>query len=262
MSAVLEEAIDERGIAILTLNRPQASNALSDELFDALAEAFTRLDRRQDIGVIILTGRGRAFCAGGDVAEMPGSSQELTFETRVTNLQRRAAVIPIIRDCSKVTIAMINGAAVGAGLALALACDFRLAGNSARLATGYLNIGLSGDCGAVHLMTHLVGESRAKELFLLPEMLPAAQALALGLINRCLPDESLETETLAIAVRFAAGPRVAQRYLKMNFRNTGRELSDAMRDEAVYLVRSALSHDHSEAKAAFQERRPPKFTGS
>jgi 2-(1,2-epoxy-1,2-dihydrophenyl)acetyl-CoA isomerase len=177
-------------------------------------------------------------------------------------LQRRAAVIPIIRDSSKITIAMINGAAVGAGLSLALACDFRLAAKSSRFTTGYLNIGLSGDCGAVHLLTHLVGEARAKEMFLLPEMLQAPQALALGLVNRCLPDESLEAETLALAARLAAGPRVAQCYLKMNFRNTGRGLSDAMRDEAVYLVRSALSDDHSEAKAAFQERRPPKFTGS
>jgi 2-(1,2-epoxy-1,2-dihydrophenyl)acetyl-CoA isomerase len=262
MNAVLEEVIDERGIAILTMNRPQVSNALSDELFDALAEAFTRLDRRQDIGVILLSGRGRAFCAGGDVAEMPGNSQELTFETRVTNLQHRAAVIPIIRDSSKLTIAMINGVAVGAGLALALACDFRLAANSACLTTGYLNIGLSGDCGAVHLLSHLVGESRAKELFFLPEMLPAPQALALGVINRCLPDESLEAETLAFAARLAAGPRVAQRYLKMNFRNIGRELSAAMRDEAVYLIRSALSDDHSEAKAAFRERRAPRFKGT
>jgi 2-(1,2-epoxy-1,2-dihydrophenyl)acetyl-CoA isomerase len=262
MSAVLEEVVDERGIAVLTMNRPQTSNALSDELFDSLAESFTRLDRRQDIAVILLTGRGRAFCAGGDVAQMPGSSQELTFESRVTNLQRRAAVIPIIRDSTKVTIAMINGAAVGAGLALALACDFRLAANSARLTTGYLNIGLSGDCGAVHLLTRLVGESRAKELFFLPEMLPAPQAVALGLINRCLPDDSLEPETLALAARLAAGPRVAQRYLKMNFRNTGRELSEAMRDEAVYLVRTALSDDHSEAKAAFRERRAPRFKGT
>jgi 2-(1,2-epoxy-1,2-dihydrophenyl)acetyl-CoA isomerase len=262
MSAVLEEVIDERGIAILTMNRPQLSNALSDELFDALAESFTRLDRRQDIGVILLSGRGRAFCAGGDVAQMPGNSQELTFETRVTNLQRRAAVIPIIRDSSKLTIAMINGAAVGAGLALALACDFRLAAHSACLATGYLNIGLSGDCGAVHLLSHLVGESRAKELFFLPEMLPAPQALALGLINRSVPDESLEPETLAFAARLAAGPRVAQRYLKMNFRNIDRELSAAMRDEAVYLIRSALSDDHSEAKAAFREHRAPRFKGT
>ena len=262
MNAVLDQVIDERGIAILTMNRPQVSNALSDELFDALAESFARLDRRQDIGVILLTGRGRAFCAGGDLAEMPGNNQELTFETRVTNLQRRAAVIPIIRDSSKLTIAMINGAAVGAGLALALACDFRLAANSACLTTGYLNIGLSGDCGAVHLLSHLVGESRAKELFFLPEMLPAPRALALGLINRCLPDESLGPETLAFAARLAAGPRVAQRYLKMNFRNTGRELSAAMRDEAVYLIRSALSDDHTEAKAAFRERRAPRFKGT
>jgi enoyl-CoA hydratase/carnithine racemase len=262
MSAILEEVIDERGIAILAMNRPQVSNALSDELFDALAESFARQDRRQDIGVILLTGRGLAFCAGGDVAEMPGNTRELTFETRVTNLQRRAAVIPIIRDSSKVTIAMINGVAVGAGLALALACDFRLAANSARLTTGYLNIGLSGDCGTVHLLTRLVGESKAKELFFLPEMLSAPQALGLGLINRCLPDESLESETLALAARLAAGPRVAQRYLKMNFRNSGRELSEAMRDEAVYLVRSALSDDHCEAKAAFRERRPPRFKGT
>jgi 2-(1,2-epoxy-1,2-dihydrophenyl)acetyl-CoA isomerase len=262
MSAVLEETLDDRGIAILALNRPQVSNALSDELFVALAESFTRLDLRSDIGVIILTGRGRAFCAGGDVAQMPGNSTELTFETRVANLQRRASVVPIIRESSKLTVAMINGAAVGAGLALALACDFRFAGASARVSTGYLNIGLSGDCGAVHLLAHLIGESKAKELFFLPEMLPAQQALTLGLLNRCVPDESLQSETLAFAARLAAGPRVAQRYMKMNFRNAGRPLREAMCDEAVYLIRSALSDDHSEAKAAFSERRAPRFKGT
>jgi 2-(1,2-epoxy-1,2-dihydrophenyl)acetyl-CoA isomerase len=259
MSSVLEQTIDERGIAILAMNRPQAANALSDELFAALARAFVDLDRREDVGVIVLTGKGRAFCAGGDITEMPGNTRELTFENRVANLLERAAIVPIIRDCSKLTIAMINGAAVGAGLALTLACDFRIGGASARFSTQYLNMALAGDCGVVYLLTHLLGEARAKELMFFPGMIESDRALGLGLLHRRVADESLQVETLGMAARLAAGPRVAQRYMKLNFRNTEQPFADALRTEADYLVRSAMTEDHAEAKMAFRERRAPVF---
>lgn len=259
MTHVLEQSIDAQGIALLRLNRPQVANALSDELFAALARAFQDLDRREEVAVIVLTGNGRAFCSGGDVTEMPGNTRELSFETRVANLLERSAIIPIIRDCSKLTMAMVNGPAVGAGLALTLACDFRVGGVSARFSTQYLNMALAGDCGMVYLLTRLLGEARAKELMFFPGMIASDRALELGLLHRRVADESLQDETLAMAARLAAGPRVAQRYMKLNFRNTEQPFADALRTEADYLVRSAMTEDHAEAKAAFRERRTPMF---
>jgi 2-(1,2-epoxy-1,2-dihydrophenyl)acetyl-CoA isomerase len=249
------------GVAVLTMNRPGALNALSTELFLAIRDAFVRLDRRTDIGVVVLTGRGRAFCAGGDVNEMPASSDELTFEERVNNLQRRASAVQAIDDCSKVTVALVNGVAVGAGLALALACDFRIACASAKFITGYIRMGFSGDCGGIHLLTNLIGAAKAKELFLLSDPVTAEEALHLGLITRCVADAELENEGIAFAQRLAEGPRIAQRYMKQNFRNARQPLSEAIVTESVYLIRTALTDDHAEAQHAFREERKPIFRG-
>ena len=145
-SPVLTEEVDS-GVAVLTLNRPTSLNALSSELFACLRDSIARLDERTDIGVIVLTGSGRAFCAGGDVNQMPGRATTITFDDRVADLTHRAGVIQQIAECSKLTIAMVNGIAYGAGLALALACDFRIACASAKFVTGYIRMGFSGDCG-------------------------------------------------------------------------------------------------------------------
>jgi 2-(1,2-epoxy-1,2-dihydrophenyl)acetyl-CoA isomerase len=180
----------------------------------------------------------------------------------VADLTRRATVVQLIAECSKLTIAMINGIAYGAGLALALACDFRIACESAKLITGYIKMGFSGDCGGIYLLTHLVGSAKAKELFYLSDPLTAADALKIGLVTRCVADDDLKSATQSFSRQLAAGPRIAQRYMKKNFHNARLELSDALAIESHYLVRTALTDDHAEAKKAFQEKRPPVFRGS
>jgi 2-(1,2-epoxy-1,2-dihydrophenyl)acetyl-CoA isomerase len=252
----------ENGIAFLTLNRPECLNALSDELFAALRDAFVQLDSRSDVAVIVLTGHGKAFCAGGDVKQMPGRSMEHTFEERVADLQKRASVIQIIAESNKLTIAMVNGIAYGAGLSLALACDFRFAGRAGKFVTGYIKMGFSGDCGGIHLLANLLGAAKAKELFFLSDPVSAEEALRIGLITRCVEDSDLESATLIFARRLADGPRVAQRYMKQNFRNAQLPLGEALAAEAFYLIRTALTDDHAEAQQAFKQKRSPVFKGA
>jgi 2-(1,2-epoxy-1,2-dihydrophenyl)acetyl-CoA isomerase len=257
---VLDESLAD-GVAVLTMNRPDVLNALSDKLFDALREAFQRLNLQSDVRVIVLTGRGRAFCAGGDIDEMRGNSTELTFEDRVANLQRQASAVQAINACSKLTIAMINGIAFGAGFALTLACDFRIACRSAQFVTGYIRMGFSGDCGGIHMLTKLIGVAKAKELFFLSESVGVEDALRLGVITRWVEDAELESDTLGFARRLAAGPRVAQLYMKENFRHTEQPLQEALAIESVYMIRTAFTDDHVEAKAAFRQKRTPVFSG-
>jgi 2-(1,2-epoxy-1,2-dihydrophenyl)acetyl-CoA isomerase len=258
---VLEESI-AGGIATLTMNRPHALNALSDALFESLRETFTRLDGRSDVGVILLTGNGRAFCAGGDVNEMPGNSTVTSPAERIAALRRRAAVIQLLADSSKLTVAAINGIAYGAGFALALACDFRIASRTATFTTGYINMGFSGDCGAIHLLTNLVGAAKAKELFFLSDPLSTDDASRLGLLTKCVDAGDLTEESRALARRLADGPRVAQRYMKQNFRNVHMPLSEFSATESAYLILTACTEDHAEAKRAFREKRPAHFKGS
>lgn len=247
------------GIAQVLLNRPSTRNALSDELFERLHETFTALDRDDGVHVIVLTGAGTAFCAGGDVTAMPADSTELSFDQRVANLKRRARAIVALQECQKLTVARINGTVVGAGLALAMACDFRIAATSAVFITGFIRMALSGDCGAIYLLQRALGEARAKELALLSEPLSAPDALAWGAVTRCVEDAQLDAETERFATRLASGPRTAQSYMKLNFRNDRLSLAEAIEVEAERLVRSALAPEHAEAKRAFLEKRMPNF---
>jgi 2-(1,2-epoxy-1,2-dihydrophenyl)acetyl-CoA isomerase len=209
----------------------------------------------------VLTGSGRAFCAGGDVNQMPGRATTITFDDRVADLTHRAGVIQQIAECSKLTIAMVNGIAYGAGLALALACDFRIACASAKFVTGYIRMGFSGDCGGIYLLTQLIGLAKAKELFYLSDPVSAVDALKLGMITRCVEDGDLLTATHLLARQLAAGPRIAQRYMKRNFHNARLNFADALAIESDYLVRTTLTDDHAEAKQAFKEKRSPVFKG-
>jgi 2-(1,2-epoxy-1,2-dihydrophenyl)acetyl-CoA isomerase len=260
VSSELAEVIQGR-IAYLTLNRPKSLNALSDHLFALLINAYSRLEQDGAISVIVLKAAGRAFCAGGDVAEMPADSKTLTVEERVSDLRRRADIVRLISESSKVTIASVNGVAAGAGLSLALACDFRLAAKSAKFMTAFIKMGLSSDCGCIHLLSNLIGMAKAKELCFLSEPVTAEQAAAISMITHCVDDDALEKETIAFAERIAAGPSVAQRYMKENFRKVREPLPLALLDEANFLVRSATSEDHAEAKRAFGAKRNPVFRG-
>lgn len=258
--ADLLETIDN-GIAVLTLNRPESLNALSVELRDSLLAAMQRLAVDDNVGVIVVTGAGRGFCAGGDVKTMPQRAAR-GFEQRADGLRHMHQTPLLMRSMSKIIIGAVNGVAVGAGLGLALACDLRIAAASARFATGFAKVGLSGDFGGAWFLTRLAGTAKARELFFLGEAIDAAQAEALGIVNRVVDDAVLMDETMALARRLAAGPRVALGYMKRNLHAAETEpLSVVLEMEAIHQARCSQTEDHREATTAFAEKRAPMFRG-
>jgi 2-(1,2-epoxy-1,2-dihydrophenyl)acetyl-CoA isomerase len=262
MSDLLETVKD--GVAVLTLNRPERLNAMSRPMLDGLLEALPRLASAADVGVVVLTGAGRGFCAGGDVKAM-AEGREMdgaTLEDRAQGLRARMEVSRWLHEMPKPTIAMVRGAAAGAGLALALACDMRIAGDSARFATAFARVGYSGDFGGSFYLTQLVGTAKARELYYTADIVDAPQAQALGLVNRVVPDARLEEETLALAARLARGPRVAYRYMKrnMNAAESG-TLAQLLDLEAWHHTRCGETEDHREAAKAFVDKREPIFRG-
>lgn len=263
MSEELLEVVKD-GVALLTLNRPDRLNAMSGPMLDALLEALPRLAESADVGVVVLTGAGRAFCAGGDVKAMAEGREfgGATLEEKAQALRARMEVSRWLHEMPKPTIAMVRGAAAGAGLSLALACDLRIAGDTARFATAFARVGYSGDFGGSFYLTQLVGTAKARELYFTADIVDAPQALQLGLANRIVPDARLEEETMALATRLARGPRVAYRYMKRNFNaaesGTLRDLLDL---EAWHHTRCGMTDDHREAARAFVEKREPVFRG-
>jgi 2-(1,2-epoxy-1,2-dihydrophenyl)acetyl-CoA isomerase len=263
MTNDLQEAIKD-GVAVLTLNRPERLNAMSRPMLDALLEALPRLAEDPEVGAVVLTGAGRGFCAGGDVKAM-AEGQELggdTLEEKAQALRGRMEVSRWLHELPKPTIAMVRGAAAGAGLSLAMACDMRIAGDSARFGTAFARVGYSGDFGGSFFLTQLVGTGKARELYYTADLLDAQQALGLGLVNRVVPDSRLEEETLELAGRLARGPRIAYRYMKRNMNvaehGTLKELLDL---EAWHHTRCGMTEDHREATRAFVEKREPVFRG-
>jgi len=259
---LLEELKDE--VAVLTLNRPDRLNAMSPPMLDALLEALPRLAADPEIGVVVLTGAGRGFCAGGDVKAMAEGRESAgtTLEEKAQGLRSRMEVSRWLHEMPKPTIAMVRGAAAGAGLSLALACDLRVAGDSARFATAFARVGYSGDFGGSWFLTQLVGTAKARELYLTADIVDAQQALALGIVNRVVPDVRLEDETMALAARLARGPRIAYRYMKRNFNAAeSGTLKDLLDLEAWHHTRCGMTEDHREAAKAFVEKREPVFRG-
>jgi len=235
----------------LTLNRPDRLNALSDAMTSGLRDALSGVAADPSVGAVVLTGAGRGFCAGGDVQAMAGGK-------RASELRANAEITRLLAEMPQPTVAAVNGAAAGAGLALALACDFRLAGAASRFGTAFLRLGLASDMGAAFFLRELVGAAKAKELFLLPDMLDAQAALDLGLVNRVVPDEVLPQEALALAQRLAAGPRAAQAALK-RLLAPAEPLGAWLDSEAQAQADCVLSADHREAVRAFIDKRPPIF---
>ncbi len=251
------------GVAWLTLNRPDRLNALSHEMLDALLASLERLASDRSIGCVVLTGAGRGFCAGGDVTGMArGSLREGGLEGRTEALRGRMEVSRILHEMPKPTIAMMRGPAAGAGLSIALACDLRVADETALLTTAFVQVGLSGDFGGSWFLSRLVGAGRAKELYLMGARIEASRALELGIVNRVVPAAGLQAETRTLAEGLAAGPRVALRYMKQNLNGTWTaSLSEALDTEARNHARSGRTEDHLEASKAFVEKRPPAFRG-
>ncbi len=258
----------DEGVALLTLNRPESRNALSDTLSPALRRMFSRLRDLPEARCVVLTGAGTAFCAGGDVKAMGGRSEPraerpTTREGVVADLtERQRALTGALYALPQPTIAALPGPAAGAGLSIALACDLRLAAESAFVTTGFANVGLAGDYGASFFLPRLVGQAKARELFFTADRVDAQTCLELGIFNRVVPAEKLMDETMELARRLAAGPSLAYRLMKANLDRALREdLDTCLAYEAEGTVASASTDDHREAVRAFVEKRPPKFGG-
>jgi 2-(1,2-epoxy-1,2-dihydrophenyl)acetyl-CoA isomerase len=240
------------GVLTLTLNRPAARNALSRAMLDALARLLAEAEADPAIGAIVITGAGGAFCAGGDVKGM-------------AHRQRRnqRAVAGRLHTMPKPTIAAIPGAAAGAGLSIALACDLRVMAEPAFMTTAFARVGFSGDYGGTYFLTKLVGAAKAREMYFLSDRVDAAEALRLGLASRVVPAEALAAEAQALAARLAAGPRVALAYMKENLNRafSGGDMDDCLDLEATHHVHCGLTDDHKDAAKAFVEKRPPVFRG-
>ena len=193
------------GVATLTLNRPDRLNALSTPIMEGLLEALPRLAGDSSIGAIVLTGAGRAFCAGGDVKRMAEETVPRSTDEDVARLRGRMEISRLLHEIPKPTIAMVNGPAAGAGLAMALACDMRIAGQSARFVTAFAKVGFSGDFGGSYFLSKLVGTGKARELYFTAEPLDAAQALSLGIVNRVVPDAELASTVAGLRPQARAG---------------------------------------------------------
>jgi 2-(1,2-epoxy-1,2-dihydrophenyl)acetyl-CoA isomerase len=256
----IETAAD--GVVTLTLNRPERLNALATPITEGLLEALPRLAKDPDVGVIILTGAGRAFCAGGDVKSMAEGSAPQNVGEAVQRLRSRMEVSRLLHEIGKPTIAMVNGVAAGAGLSLALACDLRIAAKSARFITAFAKVGFSGDFGGSYFLSKLIGTGKARELYYTAGSLDAAEALAWGVANQVVEDDKLVETTRELALRLARGPRIALSMMKQNF-NVAESgtLSDLLDLEARHQIETGLTEDHREAARAFVEKRAPVFRG-
>jgi 2-(1,2-epoxy-1,2-dihydrophenyl)acetyl-CoA isomerase len=256
----IETAAD--GVVTLTLNRPERLNALATPITEGLLEALPRLAKDPDVGVIILTGAGRAFCAGGDVKSMAEGSAPQNVGEAVQRLRSRMEVSRLLHEIGKPTIAMVNGVAAGAGLSLALACDLRIAAKSARFITAFAKVGFSGDFGGSYFLSKLIGTGKARELYYTAGSLDAAEALALGVANQVVEDDKLVETTRELALRLARGPRIALGMMKQNF-NVAESgtLSELLDLEARHQIETGLTEDHREAARAFVEKRAPVFRG-
>lgn len=214
MSGSIDTGTDELlcsvddGVATITLNRPDKRNTLSNRLTPALRQTLLELETRRDVGCIVITGAGRAFCAGGDVSGMGGGAAPAddgprpSLQDRVRALQRGQETLTLrLFEHPKPTIAALPGAAAGAGLSIALACDLRVGAASAFVTTAFRNVGFSGDYGGSWLLTQLVGTARARELFYTARRVPAAECLALGIFNQVVPDDELQAAAAFLAKR-------------------------------------------------------------
>ena len=254
-------------VAIITLNRPDARNAMSDRLTPALRTMIKTCGENPEVGALLITGAGTAFCAGGDVKGM-GAHRDpkkaaMSFDDKVMDLQERQHLLTgALVSVRKPTIAALPGAAAGAGLAIAMACDIRIAAQSAFVSTGYMKVGLSGDYGMAWLLTRLVGTARARELMFTADKVDSARAERIGLFNRVVPDADLQTEAFKLARGMANGPTLALRAMKDNLDEAlAFDFGTALDHEAERLIRGTLTDDHREAVQAFIEKRTPEFKG-
>ena len=262
---LLAEVID--GVALITLNRPEARNAMSGPMNQALQKTLADAEVDPDIKCIVLTGAGKGFCAGGDVKGMAASGDGTVGANTIDGaiheqrIHQRGTAGKLFK-MPKPTIAALPGAAAGAGLSLALACDMRIMASNAIMTTAFARVGFSGDYGGTYFMTQLVGSAKARQLYYLSERVSAEEALSLGLTNWVCEADELREKAMEIASRLANGPTVAYRYMKENLnRALAGEIDDCLDLEATHHVHCGQTQDHREATKAFVEKREPTFVG-
>ncbi len=253
-------------VATVTLNRPDRLNAATFEMGEQLTEAFAEVDRDPEVRAVVVTGAGRAFCAGDDVDKAWGDPRmEATLEWLKDVRPGMTPEAQMFLECRKPTIAAVNGAAVGIGMDFALLCDIRLASPHAKFSQMFVKLGLMADITGYWRLPQLVGYAKAAELLFTGDMVDATEAERLGLVSRVVPAEELVGQAQELAGRIAANPPQAVRFIKEGLRRAiGRSYTEL--PEVSSFVANGLAHlftteDHKEAAAAFMEKRPAVFTG-
>jgi enoyl-CoA hydratase/carnithine racemase len=257
----LYEEID--GVARITFNRPETLNSLTFEVYAALRDKFAELNRNDKVRAVIITGQGRGFCSGGDVEEIIGQllarkGKGMTEFARMTGDLTRN-----ICELRKPVIAALNGVTAGAGAAIALASDFRIAAEGIKIAFLFSRVGLTGaDMGVAFLLPRIIGTARALELLYLGQPITAERAEQIGLVTRVVKADELESESMALARKLAAGPTFAMGMTKVQVYNEwNMSLPAAIEAEAQAQAICMLTKEFEEGYRAFKEKRPPKFDG-
>jgi enoyl-CoA hydratase/carnithine racemase len=249
------------GIARIVLNRPDAYNALTFDVYRELTQCFADLQEEKQVRVITLTGAGKAFCSGGDVREIIGPLLNHDEAKLLEFTKMTCELVWQMRSLSKPVIASLNGVTAGAGAILAMASDFRIAADTAKIAFLFVRVGLSGaDMGACYMLPKIVGLTKATELLMTGDFIPADEALRIGLYNQVCAREELETRTMACALKLGAGPAnglaITKQQLNSETLPRLREILDA---EATVQAKCMLHPDFQEGYRAFTEKRNPKF---
>ncbi|HEX2967252.1 MAG TPA: enoyl-CoA hydratase-related protein [Syntrophorhabdaceae bacterium] len=251
----------EDSVATITLNRPEAKNAFSSEMLSGWCEHLIRAKNDNSVRVVVVTGKGDTFCSGGDIKEMADGKMQ-SWDMKRFLWEGVHRIIFALEDLDKPVIAAINGAAMGAGLDMALMCDLRIASDTARMAESYISMGLIPGDGGAYFLPKLINMSKAFELLLTGDVLTADDALKLGILNRVVPHDQLLAETMKLAKKIAAKPPLAVRMMK---RAVYQAQTSTLRAHLDYissqLALLSETEDHLEAARAFLQKRKPRFTG-
>ncbi len=259
MSDLIYEVKDR--VATITLNRPDKLNAFTGSMIDAWAASLAEAQRDDGVNVVVVTGAGRAFCAGGDVGRM-GESRPSPLDHKNQLWENIHRVPKTLEAMDKPVIAMVNGLAVGAGMGMCVMCDVRIAAESARFSTGYVRVGLVPGDGDTYFLPRLVGAAKALELLWTADFIEAPEAHRLGIVQRVVPDAQLKDATYALAGQIADGPQVPIRMIKrLVYQSLKLDLRTHLDLVSSHMSIVRQTADHAEGVAAFKEKRPPKFQG-